>query len=201
MIHIIDNHLAAAHRPLLQSMFADRKRLFVDLFGWDVPVVDEQYEIDQFDNDHTVYVIVADAHGAHEASIRLFPSDRPHMLGTLFSQLCPLGVPADETTWETTRLCLPQRHGAARRRELRNALFSAVIDFALARGIERLTGIIPEPFRKELLAMGWQAEPLGPAARIAGASIGAFMVHVRADTPARLAWTGVYTGEAERAAA
>lgn len=201
MIHVIDNHLAAPHRPLLQSMFADRKRLFVDLFGWDVPVVDEQYEIDQFDNHHTVYVIVADAHGEHEASIRLFPSARPHMLGTLFPHLCPLGVPAGETTWETTRLCLPQRHGAARRRDLRNALFSAVIDLALERGIERLTGIIPEPFRKELLAMGWQAEPLGPAARIAGALTGAFMVHVRADTPERLRWTGVYTGEAERAAA
>jgi len=71
MIHIIDNHLAPANRPLLQSMFADRKRLFVDLFGWDVPVVDGVYEIDQFDDDHTVYVIATDAGGAHTASIRL----------------------------------------------------------------------------------------------------------------------------------
>jgi hypothetical protein len=39
MIHVVDDHLAAAKRPLLKSMFADRKRLFVDLFGWDVPVV------------------------------------------------------------------------------------------------------------------------------------------------------------------
>ena len=201
MIRIIDNHLAAADQPLLRSMFAERKRLFVDLFGWDVPVIDGQYEIDQFDNDHTVYVIAADADGEHEASIRLFPSMRPHMLGALFPHLCPLGVPVSETTWETTRLCLPQRHGAVRRRELRNALFSAVIDMALARGIERLTGIIPDPFRKELLAMGWQAEPLGPAVRISGGSVGAFMVHVRPDTPERLRWTGVYTGEAERIAA
>ena len=200
MIHVIDSHLAAAHQPLLQSMFADRKRLFVDLFGWDIPVVDGQYEIDQFDNDHTIYVIAADPDGRHEASIRLFPTARPHMLGTLFPHLCPLGVPADNTTWETTRLCLPQRHGAARRRELRNALFSAVIDLALSRGIERLTGIIPEPFRRELLAMGWQAEPLGPAVHSAGASIGAFMVHVRPDTPARLRWTGTYTDQAERVA-
>src|SRR3546814_1687161 len=54
MIHIIDNHLAPGSQPLLQSMFADRKRLFVDLFGWDVPVFDGQYEIDQFDNAHTI---------------------------------------------------------------------------------------------------------------------------------------------------
>src|SRR3546814_4823548 len=70
MIHVIDNHLAAENQPLLRSMFADRKRLFVDLLGWDIPVVDGQYEIDQFDNVHTVYLIVADDDGGHAASIR-----------------------------------------------------------------------------------------------------------------------------------
>jgi N-acyl-L-homoserine lactone synthetase len=195
MIHVIDNHLAPGNRPLLQSMFADRKRLFVDLFGWDVPVIDGRYEIDQFDNSDTVYIIVADAAGEHEASIRLFPSTRPHMLDTLFPHLCPFGVPMGETTWESTRLCLPQRHGAERRREFRNMLISAMVDVALDRGIERYTGVIPDPFRKEVLAMGWQAEPLGPAVRIAGGPIGAFLIHVRPDTPERLRWTGVYTGD------
>src|SRR3546814_15077940 len=56
MIHVIDNHRAAENQPLLRSMFADRKRLFVDLLGWDIPVVDGQYEIDQFVNVHTVYL-------------------------------------------------------------------------------------------------------------------------------------------------
>ena len=56
MIHVIDNHLDAANRGLLETMFADRKRLFVDLFGWDVPVVDDQYEMDQFDNTKRVEV-------------------------------------------------------------------------------------------------------------------------------------------------
>jgi acyl-homoserine lactone synthase len=201
MIHVIDNHLASGNQPLLRSMFADRKRLFVDLFGWDVPVVDEQYEIDQFDDAHTIYLILADDDGTHEASIRLFPSSRPHMLGTLFPHLCPFGVPVGETTWESTRLCLPQRHGAERRRELRNLLFSAMVDVALERGIERYTGVIPDQFRKEVLAMGWQAESLGPAVRIPGGPIGAFLIHVRPDTPERLRWTGVYTRDAERMAA
>jgi len=201
MIHVIDNQLAADSQSLLRSMFADRKRLFVDLFGWDVPVIDDRYEMDQFDTADTLYLIVADDDGTHEASIRLFPSSRPHMLGTLFPHLCPLGVPVGETTWESTRLCLPQRHGAERRRALRNMLFSAMVDVALERGIERYTGVIPDPFRKEVLAMGWQAEPLGPAVRIPGGPIGAFLIHVRSDTPERLRWTGVYTGDAERIAA
>ena len=200
MIHVIDNHLAPANRPLLQSMFADRKRLFVDLFGWDVPVIDGQYEVDQFDNAHTIY-LVADEDGSHAASIRLFPSTQPHMLQTLFPHMCPLGVPIDKQTWESTRLCLPQRHGAVRRRALRNDLFAAMVDFALERGIERYTGLIPEPFRKEVLAMGWQAEPLGPAFLIPGGPVGAFLIHIRPDTPERLRWTGVYADACDRVSA
>lgn len=197
MIHVIDHHLAAESRPLLQSMFADRKRLFVDLFGWDVPVIDGAYEIDQFDNTDTVYIVAADEAGEHQASIRLFPTTRPHMLDTLFPHLCPFGVPAGETIWESTRLCLPQRHGADGRRDLRNQLFSAMVDVAIARGIDRYTGVIPEPFRKEVLALGWRAEPLGPAVRIPGGPIGAFLIHIDRETPERLGWTGTYASSAE----
>lgn len=191
MIHIVD-YQSEADRRLLDTMFNDRKRLFVDLFGWDVPVVDGQFEIDQFDTDQTVYIICADATGAHEASLRLMPTTRPHMLQDLFGHLCPGGVPTGPTTWESTRLCLPQRHGAARRRELRNALISAMVDFAIARGIERLTGVLPDAFRKEVLAMGWAAEPLGPPVRVESGVVGAFLAHVRPDTPSRLRWTGTY---------
>lgn len=201
MIHIVQNHLEPGNRRLLESMFADRKRLFVDLFGWDVPVVYGQFEIDQFDTDQTVYIICADATGAHEASLRLMPTTRPHMLQDLFGHLCPGGVPTGPTTWESTRLCLPQRHGAARRRELRNALISAMVDFAIARGIERLTGVLPDAFRKEVLAMGWAAEPLGPPVRVESGVVGAFLAHVRPDTPSRLRWTGTYVGTSRAVAA
>lgn len=201
MIHIVEKHLKPANRRLLETMFADRKRLFVDLFGWDVPVVEGRFEIDQFDTPDTVYIIAADADGAHEASIRLMPSTRPHMLGELFAGLCPRGVPVGPTTWESTRLCLPQRHGAARRRELRNMLISAMVDFALARGIDCLTGVLPDAFRKEVLAMGWAAEPLGPAVRVDSGLVGAFAAHVQADTPERLAWSGTYVATAQAVSA
>lgn len=192
MILTIENARHAAHRNALDGMFADRKALFVDLFGWDIPVVDGRFEIDQFDNEHTVYLVAVDGDGAHEASLRLLPTARPHMLDTLFRELCPFGVPSGPTVWESTRLCLPQRHGASRRRDLRNSLISAMVDFALERGIDRYTGVLPEPFRKEVLAMGWLAEPLGPAVRIPGGPIGAFSVHISPETPERLRWTGVY---------
>ena len=145
MIHIIENHIAAGNQSLLRSMFADRKRLFVDLFGWGVPVVDDLYEIDQFATADAVYIVISES-GEHAASLRLLPTDRPHMLDTLFPNLCPVGVPSGKTIWESTRLCLPQRHGAAGRKDLRNRLISAMTDWALERGIERYIGVLPDPF-------------------------------------------------------
>ena len=192
MIHLVENHYTHPDRRLVETMFEDRKRLFVDLFGWEVPVIDGRFEMDEFDRADTIYVIAANADGTHAASMRLMPSTRPHLLGCKFAHLCPGGVPVDQSTWESARLCLPQRHGAELRRQLRNALISAMIDFALGREIDRFTGVIPENFRKEVLSMGWLAEALGPAVHIPGGPVGAFAIHVRPDTPDRLRWTGVY---------
>lgn len=200
MILTIDNYPASAHQTALETMFADRKAQFVDFFDWDVPVVDGRFEIDQFDTAEAVYLLAIDEAGRHEASLRMLPSWRPHLLGAIFPHLCVGDVPVGPATWESTRLCLPSRHGAARRRELRNALISAMADLALARGIEHITGVIPECFRREVLAMGWRAEPLGPAERLASGLTGAFRIEVTPDIRERLAWTGTYTGMLELAA-
>lgn len=195
MIYCINYACASAQQHLLDGMFEDRRRLFVDLFGWNIPVVDGRFEIDQFDTPDTIYIVATDEVGNHAASLRLMPSTRPHMLADVFPHLCPGGVPVGPTVWESTRLCLPQRHGAEQRKIYRNQLISAMVDFALPRGIDRLTGVLPDPFRREVLAMGWIAEALGPPLRIEGGPIGAFAAHVGPDTPDRLRWTGVYMSE------
>lgn len=193
MIWIINGLGEARHRLLLDTMFADRKRLFVDLLGWDVPVLDGRFEVDQFDGEHATYVVAANALGEHVASLRLLPTDRPHILDTLFTRLCPAGVPTGIDACEITRLCLPTRHQAADRLQLRNRLISAMVDHALAVGITALTGVVAEPFRRQVLAMGWRAEPFGPAELIDGAALGAFCLHVDHGTPARLAAAQIYT--------
>ena len=192
MIHVIDNHSADSRQELIRSMFVDRKQLFVDFLHWDLQVTDGRYEIDQFDTAEAVYILVEEEGGQHAASLRLMPTLSDHMLGTLFPTLCPLGVPVGERIWESSRLCLPRRHGAARRKSLRNQLISAMVDLALARGIERHTGILPEAFRKEVLAMGWRGEPLGPAMRMNGVPFAAFLVEIDPSTPKRLCWSQTY---------
>ncbi|PHR19566.1 MAG: autoinducer synthase [Sphingopyxis sp.] len=173
-------------------MFEDRKRLFVDLLGWDVPVIDNRFEIDRFDIEHAVYFVATDEDGNHQGSLRMLPTTRPHILDSLFGDLCPGGVPTGEQIYEITRLCLPARLGSAQRLETRKQLISAMVDYALANGIVRLTGVVDAGFRKDILNMGWRAEPLGPAKLFDGANLGAFAVHISSETPERLRWTGIY---------
>jgi N-acyl-L-homoserine lactone synthetase len=77
----------------LRAMFRARKRVFVDLLGWDVPVIDGRFEIDQFDDEHAVYLIVTLPDGRHAGSARLLRTTRPHILDTLFPGLCAAPPP------------------------------------------------------------------------------------------------------------
>ncbi|QKS01158.1 hypothetical protein F9288_17140 [Sphingomonas sp. CL5.1] len=105
MIRIINGRDYRTHARALASMFEDRKLLFVDLLGWDVPVVEDRYEIDAYDNPAATYI----ADGFHQGSMRLLPSSQPHLLDTLFADLRAHGVPRGDDIFEITRLCLPTR--------------------------------------------------------------------------------------------
>src|SRR5690606_30551980 len=67
MIHIVEGLGTPADQPLLESMFEDRKRLFIDLLDWDLTVVDDRLEVDRFDDAYATYIIAADHAGRHLA--------------------------------------------------------------------------------------------------------------------------------------
>lgn len=178
--------------PLAASMFRDRKQQFVDQLGWDVPVVEGRYELDDYDGDGAYYLIAADVDGGHAGSMRLLPTNRAHLLADHFADLCDGRIPHGPQVMEITRLCLPQRLGREERRAVRNRLISAMVDHALQSGVSVLTGVVTAVFRETVLAMGWRAAPLGAARTHQGGSIGAFRLDIDADTPALLAATGIY---------
>lgn len=192
MIHIVEGLGAPADQPLLESMFEDRKRLFIDLLDWDLTVVDERLEIDRFDDAYATYIIAADRSGRHLASMRLLPSTRPHLLGTLFERLCTNGVPVGPDIFEITRLCLPPNLLRSERMRLRDGLIRAMVDHALDRGINRFTGVVTARFREQILGMGWQGEALGPGQDLGGGRLGAFAVTIEPGTPAQLEANGLY---------
>ena len=70
MLSVIDHSNRAHEHQLLRAMFEARKRVFIDLLKWDLPVLADRFEIDHFDDPHATYLIVGDQEGGHLASAR-----------------------------------------------------------------------------------------------------------------------------------
>lgn len=100
---------AANEATALRGMFEARKRVFVDLLGWDVPVLAGRYEIDQFDDTHATYLILTDRDGGHRASARLLETERPHILDSIFPDLCAGPIPRGPEIREVTNEVLKPR--------------------------------------------------------------------------------------------
>lgn len=182
----------AAGDAVMRAMFEARKRVFVDLLGWDLPVLAERYEIDQFDDAHARYLILADADQNHLASARLLPTQRPHLLADLFADLCDVAPPIGPDIWEITRFCLDRDLRAVERRQWRDALVQGLACYALEHGIRTYVGVAEQAWLDQILAFGWHAEPLGRVRNLGTMRVGALRIGISAETPALLAANGIH---------
>jgi acyl-homoserine lactone synthase len=192
MVQLVTSENRSAHRHLLERMFEDRKSIFVDLLKWEVPH-DGRFERDQFDDDDAEYLIVNDREsGEHFASLRLLRTDRPHILGSLFAELCDGEVPTGRDIREISRMCLSPRHRGPERLVCRNLLASAMTEYALLTGLRGYTGVADLGWMSRVLSAGWRCEPLGLPRKVGGAMVGAMMIHIDVDTIRRLQVSGKY---------
>jgi acyl-homoserine lactone synthase len=167
------------YAALLDGMFKDRKRVFVDRLKWDVPVVDGVYERDQYDHDQAVYLIAADPEsGGHLGSMRLLSTTGPHLLKEVFPELCEGEMPMGEDVWEVTRLCTAPGLKHIDPREVRRQLSVAMIEFALLYGVSRLTFLTHMEYISRLLGIGWECRPLGLPKEVAGQLVGAMEISI-----------------------
>jgi acyl-homoserine lactone synthase len=173
-------------------MFRDRKRIFVDLLKWGVPVIDGEFEADEFDTEHAIYLVSAGEDGEHLGSIRLLPTDRPHLMGSLFSFLCDAKVPAGREILEITRGCLSPRLRAAERLRVRNRLTTAAVHYGMLHGIRSFTCIAESSWLTQILSLGWDCEALGEPRLIEGVITGALQIGISAETIAKLRAAGTY---------
>jgi N-acyl-L-homoserine lactone synthetase len=193
---------STASDAVMRAMFEARKRVFVDLLGWDLPVLADRFEIDQYDDQHARYLILADTDQNHLASARLLPTTRPHILGDLFAELCDDQPPTGPDTWEITRFCLDRSLRAPERRRWRDALVTALAHYAIEHGITTYTGVAEQGWLEQILKFGWHAEPLGVPYTIGRMTLGALRIEITPETPSLLAANGIHAPvELEREAA
>lgn len=187
MLHVVQSATRPASDAVLRSMFAARKSVFVDLLKWDVPVLDGRYEVDQFDDVHATYLVLAEPDGMHLGSARLLPTTRPHILDSLYAELCEEAPPQSPEIFEITRFCLDRRLRARERRQVRDTLVTALVDHALATGITAYSAIAEMGWFQQILAFGWRCMPLGLPKVIGETMLAALRIEITPETPALLA--------------
>ncbi|MFA6123201.1 MAG: acyl-homoserine-lactone synthase [Sphingomonas sp.] len=185
-------HDALSEATAIRAMFKARKEVFVDLLGWDLPVLAGEFEVDQFDDPWADYLILTSPDGAHRASARLLHTDREHLLGGIYPYLCANAVPSGPTIREITRFCLDRHQRAGERRIARNQLVSALTDHALRNDITDYTGVADIGWFEQIQQFGWDCEPLGKPLLHGGQWLIALHIVIGDDTPDRLRQTGIY---------
>ena len=193
MPHVIEGGaVAPAENALLANMFSDRKRVFVDLLGWDVPVIDGRFEVDQFDGPTTIYLMIAGPDGRHLGSMRLLPSDRPNILCSIFPHLCEGPPPSAPDIWEISRFCLSRSLRAAERRIVRDQLVTATVQFARENSIRGYCCVADMGWMSQILAFGWACWPLGLPQQLESGMTGALAIEIDDSTQGKMEAAGIW---------
>lgn len=167
----------------LMQMHRDRKEVFVDRFGWKLPSPGSWLEVDQFDNEHAVYLIASDTSGQHQASVRLLPSTQPHMLASMFGNLCADGVPVGDDCWEVSRLVTAPANACGMSVvKVHRLLALALVEFASLNRIRRYTLVAESNRVPALLSVGWAVRPLGLPTSQLGQELQALQILIAPDT-------------------
>lgn len=150
----------------LTEMHRQRKAIFVDRIGWKIPVVTDM-EIDRYDRDDTMYLLLKDtAGGKLLASARLLSTVEPHLMSDLFAAACSDAAPRGPTIWEVSRFCtapvLPRNRS---RVALLWEIICGVMETALLYGIDQVIFAANRALLPLALRSGWQARTLGPTLR------------------------------------
>lgn len=150
----------------MEEHFRIRHQIFVGERGWKTLERPDGREIDQYDNDDTIYLLALEKDrvvGGH----RLYPTTKPNMISEVFPHLAAVsGCPSAPDIWEWSRyFIVPDRRDG----DLNLRLMAAVQEFCLEEGITRVSAVIEMWWLPRFQQAGFVLTPLGVPALIENA--------------------------------
>lgn len=162
MIHLVTAENRQQYEDELIEHFRVRHDIYVGERGWKALERCDGLERDQYDDEHTAYVLAIEG-GRVLGGSRLRPTLRPHLLGDLFPHLADVrGVPRGPDIHEWTRLFVVKerregwKHGA-----LPGQIVCGGLEYCLDEGINAFTLILEMWWVPRFHEMGWKISPLG----------------------------------------
>lgn len=162
IIEVVSRENRHQYASLLEEMYLMRHRMFVERMHWEGIRKPDGREIDQFDNDDAIYLLVTDGDqlcGCH----RMIPTTKPHLFSEVFAASCDLrGVLRGPKVIECGRTCVEEeRISRPQLRLARRVLMTGLMEFCLKIGATHFTGINPVSVMTNYLRHGWDIRPLG----------------------------------------
>lgn len=168
MIQVVTSENREAFAADIDAMFRLRHDVFVKELGWTLPEASDTHERDRFDGDDAIYLIARDGQGV-AGSMRLLPTEGPHLMTEVFSFMCDGAVPRGANVWESTRSCVRRdRRGRDGGAKLTIELCAAMLEVALVWGIDEVSAIVPLQAAGAFEAWGFRYRPLGLPKPIGG---------------------------------
>lgn len=150
----------------LDAMFRVRHDVFVDDLGWRELRRSDSRDIDAYDSEDSVYLLVLSDDDEVVASGRLNPpwGRNQYEIGSpLRERFVSLTPPSGPLVWEGSRLLggLPDKYGKAFARATLGVLLAGGQEFCVRRGVTSVVSIFEAAAMSRLLSIGWQLTPLG----------------------------------------
>lgn len=152
--------LQLAHRrDLSRSMFRDRALQFVERHRWNLTLLGDGLEIDEYDDELATYCIVEES-GRHLASVRLRPAGKGCMVEKYFPLLWNSNGARLERSVEITRFCASPSLSADDRIAAISDLLLGLCRHCQRTGIDRFFGVVFPQAARVIRQAGWAPHEL-----------------------------------------
>jgi len=162
MLQIVSPANKFLYGKMLQDMYRLRYRIFVERWGWDLKIDQPGLDIDQFDNERTIYLIRTNEDQVVTAACRLNPTTHPHLLSEIFPETCNVrGVPTGELIYECSRMVIDEVN--LDRRDLilaRREMSYGIVVYCQRMGIEQISWLCHLEAYNYCIRI-WPSKPLG----------------------------------------
>lgn len=162
LVEVVSRENRDLYRAQIEDMYLIRHRVFVERMHWEGIRKPDGREIDEFDTNDAIYLLVTDdgqVCGCH----RIIPTTKPHLLSEVFAAECEVrGVQRDPRIVECGRTCVEEeRLPRDKLRIARRVLMTALMEFCFKIGATHFTGINPVALMSHYLKLDWDIRPLG----------------------------------------
>ena len=163
MLHIVDQSNRIFYEDKIEEMFRQRHEIFVEWRGWKELDRGDGREVDQFDDDRAIYMMMIDGQDNLMSSVRFRPTDDTSMLEEIFPYLCTSRpIPKSERIWEITRLYVaPDYLRTDQSRSIMNSMLLGEMEFAVLNNMEAIVCVVDTFFLPGADAICYPNEPMG----------------------------------------